>query len=561
MKKNEKIIHIEQAGTLKNNISETEKMNITHLKISGFLNSKDFDVLDEMCTSDGEFDDDDNYATYMDEPPFLASLDLGECTLIDNTYLGEFTYYSKLERFVCPKNLEGTCNVAVFENSAFLKSVFIPETFKEFGHGTFMSCESLEEINFPDKLERIGSFSFCKCTALIKVKIPANVSIIESSAFGGCCKLEGFQIDESNPHFSTVNGVLFNKDKTKLIAFPSGFKDNYYSVPEGVKVIGDGSFLDSKIESITFPSTLEKIEGWAFRFCSNLKVIDIPNSVTEIGESAFEFCSNIEKVMLSNKLTVLRQQTFSGCNKLIELNIPPSVKSIEETALGWTYNLENLILNNGLKEIKDDFKFTKISKLYIPKTVKRIQSGLAILGRSKFHKIEYEVSKVNQHFCVINGSLYNKNATRLIAVFPTNEKQFIVPDGVQIIEDFVFAGLDLAQINLPNTLNTIKHRCFADCTNLRKIRLPLSLEYIDFRAFENCECLDVIEIDAKKPPEITNPSADCWKFIDEAMNLTLYVPKESLNEYKTAFGWKDIKNIEILQKEKNERTTGCNSME
>lgn len=549
MKKNEKIIHIEQAGTLKNFVSETEKMNITHLKISGFLNSKDFDVLDDMCTSDGEFDDDDNRTTYMDEPPFLTSLDLGECILIDKPYLGEFTYYSKLERFVCPKNLEGTSDVEVFENSIFLKTVVIPETFKEFGYGTFMNCESIEEINFPDKLERIGSFSFCNCTALRKVKIPAKVSIIESAAFGGCCKLENFQIDESNSHFSVVNGVLFNKDKTKLIAFPCGFKSKHYSVPEGVKIIGDGSFLDSQIESITFPSSLEIIEGWAFRFCKNLMTINIPDSVTEIGELAFEFCSNIEKVKLSNKLTVLKRQTFSGCEKLKDLYVPASVKLIEETALGWTYNLENLFLNNGLEEIKDDFKFTKLKKLFIPKTVKKIQSGLAILGRSEFHKIEYDVSNENPHFCVINGSLYNKNKTRLIAVFPTDTKQFIVPDGVQIIEDFVFADLDLEKIDLPNTLTTIKHRCFEDCTNLRKISLPISLEHIDFRAFDNCISLDVIEIYAIKPPEITNPSADCWKFVGEAKNLTLYVPKESLNEYKKAFGWKDIKNIKILQKE------------
>lgn len=547
MKKNEKIIHIEQAGTLKNFISETEKMNITHLKISGFLNSKDFDILDDMCTSDGEFDDDDNHTTYMDEPPFLTSLDLGECYLIDNPYLGEFTYYSKLERFVCPKNLEGTSDVEVFENSVFLKEVIIPETFKDFGYGTFMNCESLEEIDFPDKLERIGSFSFCNCTALKKVKIPANVSVIESAAFGGCCKLECFQIDESNSKFSVVNGVLFNKDKTKLVAFPSGFKSKHYSVPEGVKIIGDGSFLDSQIESITFPSSLEIIEGWAFRFCDNLKVIEIPNSVSEIGELAFEFCSNIENVILSNKLSVLRRQTFSGCNKLKEMNIPSSVRSIEETALGWTYNLENLVLNNGLKEIKDDFKFTKINKLYIPKTVEKVQSGLAILGSSGFHKIEYDVSEENSHLCAINGSLYDKNKTRLIAVFPTNKKQFIVPEGVQTIEDFVFANLDLEKIDLPNTLTTIKHRCFEDCINLKKIRLPKSLEQIDFRAFDGCESLEAIEIEAIKPPEITNPSADCWKFVDDAKNVTLYVLKESLKEYKKAFGWKDIKKIDILQ--------------
>lgn len=546
MNRNEKNIHIEQAGTLKNLISEAEKMSITHLKLSGFLNSKDFDVLDDMCTSDVEIDYEDNHTICMEEPPFLISLDLGESTLIDKPFLSEFTYYSKLERFVCPKNLEGTNDVLVFENSFFLKTVVIPETFKEFGYGTFMNCENLEEINFPSKLERIGSFSFSNCTALRSVKLPASVSVIESAAFGGCCKLESFQVDESNSHFSVEDGVLFNKDKTKLIAFPCGFKSKHYSVPEGVKIIGGGSFFGSQLESITLPSSLEIIENWAFSSCSNLKVIEIPDSVTEIGELAFEFCSNIKKVKLSNSLTVLKRQIFCGCDKLKELYVPASVKIIEETALGWTYNLENLVLNDGLEEIKDDFKFTKLKKLFIPETVKKIQSGLAISGRSKPHKIEYEVSEKNPYFCSVDGSLFNKEKTRLIAFFPSNLKQFIVPEGVQIIEDFVFADSDFEKIDLPNTLTTIKHRCFEDCTNLRTIRLPKSLEYIDFRAFDNCKNLDVIEIDAIKPPKVTNPSSDCWKFIGDAKNVTLYVPRESLNEYKREFAWKDIKNIEVL---------------
>ena len=100
MDKKEKNIHIERAGTLKSLISEAEKMFITHLKITGVLNSKDFEVLDDMCSSEVEIDDNDIHTVKVDEPPFLTVLDLGECTLADNPYLGEFTYYSKLEKFI-----------------------------------------------------------------------------------------------------------------------------------------------------------------------------------------------------------------------------------------------------------------------------------------------------------------------------------------------------------------------------------------------------------------------------------------------------------------------------
>lgn len=540
-----KEIHIEKAGTLKNLLTKYEKNYVSHLKISGFLNSKDFDVLDDMCTSEGEFDDDDNYTINFEEPPFLTVLDLGESSIIDYPYLGEFTYHPKLEKFVCPKNLEGTSNIEVFKDSEFLKTVVIPETFREFGVGTFMNCECLEEINFPNKLERIGSFSFCNCTSLRNVKIPANVSIIESAAFGGCYKLEKFEIVESNPHFTVADGVLFNKDKTKLIALPCGFKSKHYAVPEGVKVIGDGSFLNSQIESITFPSSLQVIEDWAFRGCNKLKSIDIPDSVTEIGVGAFEFCSGLEKVKLPNQLTRLKFLTFSGSSLLKEIDIPTSVKSISN-AIGGIDGIEIIHLHNGLETLNDFTHCESLKNIVIPKTVKEIASGIF---RKSIYMHEIKLDKENPNFCVLEGSLYSKDKTKMI-VIPYNEKNtFIIPNGVIKIEDFVFEGFEkLENIVFPDSLQIIGHRAFEGCISLKEVSFPKSLISIDFRSFDDCENLEVIEIYAQTPPEITSPSADCWKFFGDAKNVTLYVLEESLNEYKKAFGWKDFKNIKILRK-------------
>lgn len=544
MKFLKKEIHIAQAGTLKNNITAIEKKSVTHLKISGFLNSKDFDVLSEMCSSDVEFDDIDNHTINFNEPPFLTVLDLGECFLIEIPYLGEFTYYSKLKKFVCPKNLEGTCELEVFQNSVLLKTVVIAETFKEFGFGTFINCENLEEINFPARLERIGGFSFCNCFSLRIVKIPANVSIIEGAAFGGCKNLEEFEIEVSNPNFSVIDGVLFNKDQTKLIAFPCGFKSKHYSVPEGVKIIGDGSFLGSHIESISFPLSLKIIEGWAFRFSENLKSIEIPDSVTEIGKLAFEFCTGLENVKLPNRLTVLKQQTFSGTKNLKEIDIPGSVKEIESASLGWSNSLETIHLHDGLEILNDLTQCKSLKNVLIPKTVKEIASGIF---RESHYINEIKLDKENPYFCTFEGSLYNKEKTQLIAVPNNQRKSFKIPDGVRIIKDFVFNGFEkLEQIEFPSSIEVIEHRVFEGCVSLKEISFPKSLISIDFRAFDGCENLESIKIYAQKPPVITNPSADCWKFFGYAINVKLFVPEESLYEYKNVFGWRDIKNIEIL---------------
>lgn len=541
---NKKHVHVSIAGTLEKLISEAEKMSITELKITGFLNSKDFDVLDDMCTSCVDIDEDDNHTVRLDEPPFLTKLDLGECGMTGDPYLGEFTYYSKLEKLICPFNLEAISDLSVFENSTYLKTVVVPETFKEFGNGTFMNCSSLEEINFPESLERIGGFSFCDCTALARVKIPANVSMIEGAAFGGCYSLEKFEIQESNPYFTVTDGVLFSKDKTKLIAFPCGYKSKHYSVPEGTEIIGDGSFLGAEIESISFPLSLKIIEGWAFRLCEKLEILDIPDSVLEIGKVAFGSCSALCRVKLPDKLTILKQQTFSTGEDLKEIDIPASVKIIEDLALGWSNSLETIHLHDGLEVLNDLTNCKTLKNVVIPKTVKEIASGIF---RKSVAMTEIKIDAENPYFCTEDGSLYSKDKTILIAIPYNENKTFVIPDGVQIIKDFVFEGFEkLEHIVLPSSLQIIGHRAFENCKALKSIHLPQSLVSIDFRAFDNCDNLQLMEIKTKIPPKITNPSSSNWKFLGYAKNIILHVPNESLNKYKEAFGWKDIKRIEAI---------------
>jgi len=546
MNKLAKHINLEKAGTLKKFLNEFERMNITHLKISGQLNSSDFDVLDDMCTSWGEFDEYDNFIIDDETSPSLIDLDLGESILIDSKILGEFTYYSKLERFVFPKNTQKICDSNVFENSFFLETVEFSENLKVVGYCAFANCIRLTEIRFPNSLKEIGCFAFSGCDSLKSVEIPSKVSFIGCSSFGSCPKLEEFIVHKENQCFTTIDGVLFNKEKTKLVAFPCGYKHKHYTVPESVTVIGEGAFAGANIETIKLPSSLQTIEGWAFQSCQNIKSIVIPDSVIEIGELAFRFCSNLSEITLSENLSILKRQTFSSCSKLKELTIPSSVKKIEEVALGWTDNLERLTLNEGLEEIADYFKFTKIKKLYIPSTVKKIESGLAIFSHTEFNNIEFEVNENNPYFTSISGSLYNKSKTKLISIFPTDSKVFIVPKGTRIIEDFVFRNQNLEKIILPNTIVTIKHRCFENCRNMKEITLPKSLQRIDFRAFDECVNLEKIKIEATTPPKITNPSASCWKFAGDAKKVILYVPKQSLKEYRKAFGWKDIKKIKAL---------------
>ena len=82
-------------------------------------------------------------------------------------------------------------------------------------------------------------------------------------------------MDAENPSYASVDGVLFNKDKTVLLQYPLGKKQTKYTIPGGVTKVGVRSLEGSKLESVVIPAGITEIESGAFFFCKNLKTIDI----------------------------------------------------------------------------------------------------------------------------------------------------------------------------------------------------------------------------------------------------------------------------------------------
>jgi len=123
---------------------------------------------------------------------------------------------------------------------------------------------NLTSIIIPNSIKKIEFSAFGYCSNLTSFFIPILVRKIDSMAFSGCENLTTFTVHHDNPVYSSENGVLFNKDKTKLILFPPGIHGDYI-IPDSVTEIGE----------------------WAFSFCKGLTSIIIPNSVKKIGYNAF----------------------------------------------------------------------------------------------------------------------------------------------------------------------------------------------------------------------------------------------------------------------------------
>lgn len=186
--------------------------------------------------------------------------------------------------------------------------------------------KEIETVIIEPGLTNIGANAFNDCTKLKSVTISSNLECISDDFLVGCYNLKEIKVSESNPNYSDIDGVLFNKDKSELIIYPAKKEGALYTIPAGVKYIAEN----------------------AFQLCINLKEITVCDDVEEIGENAFGGCMNLER-----------------------LNLGEGVKKIKKGAFSGLFNLKNdIILNEGLEEIGDyAFSLLKQDELTIPSTV------------------------------------------------------------------------------------------------------------------------------------------------------------------------------------------------
>ena len=203
-----------------------------------------------------------------------------------------------------PAYIDGVEVKAIGENAfsycLYLESLTLPDTVTTIGEAAFYNCESLTSVVIPDGVTDIGDSAFERCS-LMTVTIPDSVIRIGETAFSSTT-IEAIEVDENNKYYSEINGVVFNKNKTELLFYPTG-KSESYIIPDGVIQIGKYAFSGCILESVDIPEGLINIEERAFNCCYNLTSITLPNSVTNIGEHAFSGCSSLTSIVIPRSVT------------------------------------------------------------------------------------------------------------------------------------------------------------------------------------------------------------------------------------------------------------------
>ena len=238
----------------------------------------------------------------------------------------------------------------VFNDCRELTSINIPHSVTSIGEDAFSNCNSISEFDLPDSLLSIEAYAFFGCK-IRGIEIPKSVTSIDARAFEKADLLSAITVDEDNKNYSNdENGVLYNKDKTELVKYPEGNKSKTYTIPGSVTMINSDAFNDAEwLESIYVDANNKNYSndsnGILFDKdktrlikCPMIKEIEsynVPEGVTVIGDHAFSDCGSLESITIPEGVIKIGDSAFSCCYNLMSVTIPESIKSVGLYAFEW----------------------------------------------------------------------------------------------------------------------------------------------------------------------------------------------------------------------------------
>ncbi len=249
----------------------------------------------------------------------------------------------------------------------YIKKVTIEESVTFIQENSFINMVSLESVSIESYVSNISAGAFANCTKLSNLHIGANVINIGQQSFSNCPNLTTITIVEKNENLAVVDNVLYNKNITSLLLYPSNKAGESYIMPNSVTEVYSGAFYESKnLKQITLSTNLTTIPQDAF-YSSSITSITIPSKVTTIQDNAFGNCQSLESVVFNENLTYIGCRAFQNCTSLKEIKLSEKLEQIGEYAFYNCNSVTTIYVNEKLGEV-GNYAFSKcegMTDLYI----------------------------------------------------------------------------------------------------------------------------------------------------------------------------------------------------
>lgn len=430
--------------------------------------------------------------------------------------------------------------------------------------------ETIFAMNATYTVVAIRKWALDFCTKLEFVNIPKTVFEINGNLAYGDDKLVAYNVADDNPYFTSIDGVIYDKEIKTLIKCPNGKTE--VVIPETLVEIGEFAFSGCKgISSIVLPQSVTKLGDDSFSYCYNLSRVELSENITHIGSSSFDHCEKLSAIQLPEKLTYLGSFAFSYCRSFETVKVPESVSEWGINVFCDCTSLVSATLPSTLTSIPSGIfsGCSALTDVEIPSSVTCIESGafadcksLTSINIPKNINTFEMVAFMN---CKSLKSIYIPAGLEKISylcfrgcesldtfIVDENNKVFLAEGSMLVSKDksllYAFPSAK-GEEEIPEFITTIGYCSMAGCENLNVITLPENLQLIDGSAFFDCLNLHRLNFRSLIPPEIGYTAF--YTESTEEVYHEFYVPVESLNLYREAFPytyilpWKEA-DVEVV---------------
>lgn len=201
----------------------------------------------------------------------------------------------------------------------------------------------------PICVKSIGEYAFYRCVNLEGITISSGLESIGARAFMDCPRLTDIHVNEKNKFYSSIDGVLYNQDQTKLISVPGG-KIGVFEIPDSVTEIGADAFYGCRgITNIKIPDSVTSLGEWAFSKCSALETVSIPDGIQEIPLALFHGCTGLADIVIPESVTKIDDMAFYNCEKLSNIELPSQLQSIGSRVFFGCTGISEMIIPEGVE--------------------------------------------------------------------------------------------------------------------------------------------------------------------------------------------------------------------
>ncbi len=210
-----------------------------------------------------------------------------------------------------------------------LEEVSFPSSLWKIEEAAF-NRTGLLSLSLPEGIESLGDDAFSYSENIKRISLPKSLVSIGSDAFTGCKSLVEITVEEDNPAFKTVDGVLYSKDGKRLIKYPEAKPLESFVLPCGVEVIEAGALANvGAMRELELAESLRYIDTRAVEGCDLLEKVELPEGVVTVGENSFAYCKRLKRVKIPKSVTKIGERAFCGCFSLEEIAVDEENESFK----------------------------------------------------------------------------------------------------------------------------------------------------------------------------------------------------------------------------------------